>query len=74
MTELNYSDYFRMWGLDISPALEWSLLTLGYPMVERVYYAAEAIDSCSLWSEAREIPIDGESLWVDLSVPQCCFY
>ena len=34
-------------------------------MVAQVFYAAEPDDACGSW-EAREIPIDGQSLWLDL--------
>ena len=66
VTELNYSAYYGLWGLEISAALEWSILSLGFPEVELVYYAAQPTDACALW-DAREIEIDGESLWIDLS-------
>ena len=67
VTGLNYQNYFEMWGLDLSPALEWLVLSQGDPLVPRVFYTAEASAACDLW-DAREVPIDGQSLWIDLSL------
>ena len=65
VSELNYEDYFMMWGLTIMDRLKQSIRAHGYPLVPQVYYAVEADGACGLWN-AREVPIDGQSLWLDL--------
>lgn len=66
VSELDFRDYFHMWGLETTSHARAQIAQEAYPEVERVYYAAASTDACSLWT-AREIPIDGASLWIDLS-------
>ena len=67
VSELDFQEYFQMWGLEISPEAAAQISLNNYPEVERVYYAAEPKDACALWS-AREVSVDGRSLWIDLSL------
>ena len=42
------------------------MLDRDYPFVTRVFYTADSDDACALW-DAREVDVDGQSLWIDLS-------
>ena len=64
---MDYRDYFDLWGLEVSAAADDEMALTGYPAVGRVFYTAEPGGAC-LPFDAMEAPIDGVTLYIDLSL------
>lgn len=66
VTGLDYRDWFDLWGLEVSTAASNEIAGFGYASVGRVFYTLESTGACSPW-DAREVEIDGSTLYIDLS-------
>ncbi len=67
VTGLDYRDWFDLFGLEVSPEAAAQIAGEGYPMVSRSFYALAADGACYPW-EGAALPIDGVSLYLDLSL------
>lgn len=67
IAQLDYRDWFDLWGLEVSAGADAEMAGRGYPSVARVFYAAEPTGACDPWA-AFEVSIDGQSLYIDLSL------
>ncbi len=58
---LDFSDYAEMWGIQISDKAKNQINHLGFPKVQRKFYASELEYACTL--DVPELPVDGKSAW-----------
>ncbi len=62
-TELNFSDYMKMWGHPVSAKAASQLASNGYKMVERKMVVSQGNDYCDGFQGKRTVPVDGSSSW-----------
>ncbi len=62
-TELDFSDYMKMWGHPVSARAASQLASNGYKKVERKMVVSQGNDYCDGFEGKRTVPVDGRSSW-----------